>query len=162
MLLSVPGDHLRDPPPALLWEIGLSPHPSSQALCLCQSLLGASGSSGRLACHPAPKFGSLPHSCSPGRFSIPLPPPQFTVYVCQFCLGRRGGAVFRLLRGLLLLWKIDGNLDYRNICFTNYISSMGSIFWRGTGRSCTFRPLHTDLFHNYSKPKSVIMPTLQS
>jgi hypothetical protein len=47
-----PRDHLQDPPPALLWEVGLLSHLCSHLLCFSQSLLCASGSFGRLTCHP--------------------------------------------------------------------------------------------------------------
>jgi hypothetical protein len=49
-----PRGQLHNLPPALLWEVGLSPHPCSQTLYFSHTLLGASGSSGRLACHPTP------------------------------------------------------------------------------------------------------------
>jgi hypothetical protein len=49
-----PRDQVWDPPPVLLWEVGLSPHPHFQLLCFSHSLLGASNSFGRLACHSTP------------------------------------------------------------------------------------------------------------
>jgi hypothetical protein len=64
------------------------PQPHSRPLYFSQPLLDASGSSGRLACHPNPTLSiccfswvSLrvrllaPLPLSRGRFSIPLPPP---------------------------------------------------------------------------------------
>jgi hypothetical protein len=41
----------------------LPPHSFSQSLCLFQSLLGASSSSGRLACHSAPALSLCYFSC---------------------------------------------------------------------------------------------------
>jgi hypothetical protein len=65
-----PRDQLLDPPTALLWEVGLVPHPYCQPLCLSHPLLGPSGSSGRLACHPTPTF-SLFASPDLSRLFIP-------------------------------------------------------------------------------------------
>jgi hypothetical protein len=52
MLPSVPDMGSGDPPPALLWVVGLPPHPRFQPWCFSQSLLVASGNFEKLACHP--------------------------------------------------------------------------------------------------------------
>jgi hypothetical protein len=50
ILPSVPGDQLHDPPPVPHLEVGFSPYPCCQHLCLSQTLLGASETFGRSAC----------------------------------------------------------------------------------------------------------------
>jgi hypothetical protein len=82
-----PRDQLWDSSPALLWEVGLLPHP---ILSLCASpdpwvlvaplggWLVAPSLFSVFAVFPVFlhwEFGSWPHPCSPEQFSIPLPPP---------------------------------------------------------------------------------------
>jgi hypothetical protein len=114
-----PRDQLWDPPPALLWEVGLSPHSPCQSLCFSQSLLGPRGSSGKLlvtllllsafAALPSldhwefgTEYGSFPHPHSPGRFSVP-PPPLLSVSdyssLCMFFSFTWGGGI-RSAQGL--------------------------------------------------------------
>jgi hypothetical protein len=92
ILYSVLQDQLWDPTPALFWELDFLPQPHSQPLCLSWPLLNASGSSGRLSCHPTPalslccfshihslrvhswEFSFLSHPFLWDRFSVPPPP----------------------------------------------------------------------------------------
>jgi hypothetical protein len=62
-----PRGQLQDPPPALIWEVGLSSHPHSQPLCLSKPLLSASGCSGKLPCYPTPMLSLCSQPCSPGQ-----------------------------------------------------------------------------------------------
>jgi hypothetical protein len=143
-----PRDQLWGPPPALLLEVGLSPHPCSQPLCFFQSLLGSSGSFGSLACHHAPTLslyyfmhtldhlelvlriwllvsplfsGQVQHSTP----HLVLESDYSLLVVFQFCWGG-----FSLSRGCAELFSWGGGLGYCAWCmmFTCSFCSFASHF----------------------------------
>jgi hypothetical protein len=108
-----------DPPPDLLCELGLPPHPCSQPLHLSWPLLSSSSSSGRLACYPTLALslccftcvhslrvqywecGSLPHSHPLGQVQCSPPPLLFVLdYNSLFMLFNFVGGNVRSAQGL--------------------------------------------------------------